>query len=45
MELFELGAEYLDGLGRKIVLALGWRQIVYILQVARECSGSGVGVQ
>ena len=45
LELFELGAGYLDGLGRKFVLVLGWWQIVYLLQVSRECAGSGVGVQ
>ena len=43
--LFELGAGYQEGLGRKFVLALGWHQIVYLLQVAREFAGSGVGVQ
>ena len=42
--LFELGAGYQEGLGRIFFLALGWKQIVYLLQVARECEGSGVGV-
>ena len=43
--LFELGVGYQEGLGRKFVLSLGWQKIVYLLQVVRECAGSGVGVQ
>ena len=42
---FELGTGYQEGLGIKFVLALGWQKIVYLLQVSRECAGSGVGVQ
>ena len=34
-----------EGQGRKFGLALGWQQKNYLLQVARECEGSGVGVQ
>ena len=43
--MFELGAGYQEGLGRKFVLVLGWQQIFYLLQVARECAGSGIVVQ